>query len=142
VDNLPVMLLHEFLALCERASGEAVQKIALVIDIREGEFLRGAADAVRQLRAAGYPVEVLFLEADDGGLGRRSQGARRRHPAASGDETLRASILREREQLAPLRDLAEGILNTSDLNVHQLRRAIRERYSRGGEGERLGVCFL
>jgi RNase adapter protein RapZ len=139
VDNLPVDLVRSFLDLCERNS--EIEKIALVIDIREGEFLRGAADTVRQLRAQGYSAEVLFLEADEDVLVRRFQETRRRHPAAATNETIRSAIARERELLLPLRDLSDGVLDTSNLNVHQLRRAIRERYG-SREGERLHVALL
>jgi UPF0042 nucleotide-binding protein len=139
VDNLPVGLMRPFLDLCER--GDGIQKIALVIDIREGEFLAGAADMIRELKAHQYPVEVLFLEASEETLVRRYQETRRKHPAAHYADTLRGAIIKERELLAPLRQTAEGVIDTSSLNVHQLRRAIKERYQ-SREGQALSLCLM
>lgn len=139
VDNLPVELLRAFLDLSER--GEGLSKVALVMDIRGGAFLHGAADTLKQLKTQGYQIEILFLEADDNILVRRFQETRRRHPAANAKDTLRGAISRERELLLPLRALADGVIDTSDLNVHQLRRVIKERYG-SREGERLVVCLL
>jgi RNase adapter protein RapZ len=139
VDNLPVGLMRSFLELCER--GQGMQKIALVIDIREGEFLQGAAEAIRDLKTQGLPTEVLFLEASEDTLVRRYQETRRRHPAALYAETLRGAIIKERELLTPLRQAADGVIDTSSLNVHQLRRVIRERY-RSHEGESFNLCLL
>jgi UPF0042 nucleotide-binding protein len=139
VDNLPVGLVLSFLELCER--GDGIQKIALVIDIREGEFLSGAAEMIQDLKAKGYPLEVLFLEAAEDILVRRYQETRRRHPAAAHADTLRGAIIKEREILAPLRQTAEGVIDTSSLNVHQLKRAIRERYQ-SQEGQSLSLCLL
>lgn len=139
VDNLPVGLARAFLDLCER--GEGAKKVALVIDIREGEFLRGAADEVRLLKEQGYPVEVLFLEASDEALVRRYQETRRRHPASERADTLQGAIAWERGLLAPLRELANGVLDTTALNVHQLRRAIRARYA-SQHADETALCLM
>jgi RNase adapter protein RapZ len=139
VDNLPVGLMRSFLELCER--GQGMQKIALVIDIREREFLQGAAEAIKDLKTQGFPTEVLFLEASEDTLLRRYQETRRRHPAAHYAETLRGAIIKERELLTPLRQAADGVIDTSSLNVHQLRRVIQERY-RSRDGESFSLCLL
>lgn len=138
VDNLPAGLVRSFLDLCER--GEGLQKIALVIDIRGGEFLRGSAETIEELRLQGYPIEVLFLEASDETLVRRYQETRRRHPAAAYAETLPGAIAKERLLLAPLRKVSDAVIDTSTLNLHQLRRVIRERY--GAEEARFHFCLL
>jgi UPF0042 nucleotide-binding protein len=139
VDNLPAGLMLSFLELCER--GEGLQKIALVIDIRGGEFLQGAAEAIKDLKIKGYPIEVLFLEASEDTLVRRYQETRRRHPAALYADTLRGAIIKERELVTELRQAADGVIDTSSLNVHQLRRVIRERYI-SREGESFNLCLL
>ncbi len=126
VDNLPLPLVEKFVELLD-LQGE-VQKVALVIDAREGEFLKSYRDAAAALRAKGHPVEVLFLDAADEQLLRRFSETRRRHPLAGDD--LRAGIHKERVLLMPLREDAEAIVDTGNLNVHQLKGIIQERYGR------------
>jgi RNase adapter protein RapZ len=126
VDNLPLPLLEGFVELL--APNPETQKAALVIDAREGEFLRGYREAVRSLRTRGHPVEVLFLDASDDMLLRRFSETRRRHPVAGDD--LRAGIEHERALLQPLREDAEAVVDTGNLNVHQLKGIIQERYGK------------
>ncbi len=126
VDNLPLPLVEKFIELIE-AQNET-EKVALVIDAREGEFLSSYREAFSSLRAKGHPVEVLFLDTPDEQLLRRFSETRRRHPLAGDD--LRAGILRERAMLQPLREDAEAIVDTGNLNVHQLKGIIQERYGR------------
>lgn len=122
VDNLPLPLLDEFVRLGR------FHRVALGVDAREGEFLQGWRDGLNRLRAAGHQVEVLFLDAADDVLLRRFSETRRRHPLAGDD--LRAGIQREREVLVPLREDAEAVVDTGNLNVHQLKGIIQERYGR------------
>src|SRR5262245_16458038 len=126
VDNLPLPLVGKFVELLH-AQGE-VEKTALVVDAREGEFLAGYRQAFSALRAQGHPVEILFLDAPDETLLRRFSETRRRHPLAGDD--LRAGMLAERQMLQPLRDDAQAIVDTGNLNVHQLKGIIQERYGR------------
>ncbi len=126
VDNLPLPLLPKFVELLSQ-TGEADQA-ALVCDAREGDFLTGYHEAFQSLRAQGHDVEVLFLDASDDILVRRFSETRRRHPL-SGDD-LREGIGREREILRGLREEANGIVDTGNLNVHQLKGVIQERYRR------------
>jgi UPF0042 nucleotide-binding protein len=92
----------------------------------------------RTLRATGHPVEVLFLDAADDALLRRFSETRRRHPLAGDD--LRAGMARERRLLQALRDDAEAIVDTGNLNVHQLKGIIQERY--GKSTGQLSVTLL
>ena len=126
VDNLPLPLTEGFVDLLT-AQGE-VENAAIVVDAREGEFLNGYREVFRNLRAKGHPVEVLFLDASDELLLRRFSETRRRHPLAGDD--LRAGMARERKLLQPLRDDAEALVDTGNLNVHQLKGIIQERYGR------------
>jgi UPF0042 nucleotide-binding protein len=126
VDNMPLPLVERFVELLQQ-NGEA-EKVALVVDAREGEFLRGYREVFQALRAKGHPVEVLFLDAPDDTLLRRFSETRRRHPLAGDD--LRSGILRERALLQGLREEAEAIVDTGHLNVHQLKGIIQERYGR------------
>jgi UPF0042 nucleotide-binding protein len=136
VDNLPLPLLSKFVDLLEQQA--AVHKVALVIDAREGEFLPFYRESFQALRSSGHPVEVLFLDAGDDLLLRRFSETRRRHPLAGDD--LRAGILRERQLLQPLREDAEAIVDTGNLNVHQLKGIIQERY--GKTTGKLSVTLL
>jgi UPF0042 nucleotide-binding protein len=130
VDNLPLPLVGPFFDLLEKQDDPELQKtkVALGIDARQGELLGGFQAELARLRARGYSVEVLYLDADDDLLVRRFSETRRRHPLAG--EDLRGGLERERRVLRPLRDSAEAIVDTSALNVHQLKGIIQERYGR------------
>jgi UPF0042 nucleotide-binding protein len=136
VDNLPLPLTERFVDLLS-AQGE-VDKAAIVVDAREGEFLSGYRQVFRSLRDKGHPVEVLFLDAPDELLLRRFSETRRRHPLAGDD--LRAGMAAERKLLQPLRDDAEALVDTGNLNVHQLKGIIQERY--GKSSGALSVTLL
>ena len=138
VDNLPLPLLPKFVELLSH-SGEAAQA-ALVVDAREGDFLNGYHEAFEALRTQGHDVEVLFLDASDDILVRRFSETRRRHPL-SGDD-LREGIGREREILRGLREEAHAVVDTGNLNVHQLKGVIQERYRRRADGDALAVTLI
>ncbi len=128
VDNLPLPLLSQFVQLVG-TTGQ--KKAALVIDAREGEFLAGFRHEMRQLRAQGHALEILFLDASDDVLLRRFSETRRRHPLHGDD--LRAAIAHERRELLPLREEAHTVVDTGALNVHQLKGVIQERYGKSGQ---------
>ncbi len=137
VDNLPSPLIVKF---AELARSSQVNKAALVIDTREGEFLLGAGEALRQVKATGQAdVEVLFLDAPDDVLKRRFSETRRRHPLAEID--LEAGLRRERQLLTGLREEADAVIDTARLSVHQLKDIVMERYAGSGSA-RLGVTFV
>jgi UPF0042 nucleotide-binding protein len=99
-----------------------------VVDSREGDFLTGYKEAFDELHRAGFELDVLFLDASDEVLVRRFSETRRRHPLAGDD--LRRGILHERELLSGLREVATAIVDTGNLNVHQLKGVVQERYCR------------
>jgi UPF0042 nucleotide-binding protein len=129
VDNLPLPLMGRFVELLSE-SGETEQA-AVGVDAREGEFLSTHAEVFKALRSSGHSLEVLFLDANDDVLVRRFSETRRRHPL-SGDD-VREGIAREREILRSLREEANGIVDTGNLNVHQLKGVIQERYRRSAD---------
>ena len=133
VDNLPLPLLPAFIDLLGRRPGspDVLPQAAIVADAREGDFLDGQAAVIKRVRDAGHALEVLFLDATDDVLVRRFSETRRRHPLAGDD--LRDGISREREILRPLREAAEALVDTGNLNVHQLKGVIQERYRRSAE---------
>ena len=136
VDNLPLPLVPQLIDLL--ASRPDVDRAALGIDARSGDFLSGMASIFADLRERGHSVEVLFLEASDDILLRRFSETRRRHPLS--DTDIRAGITAERQTLTDLRQAASAVVDTGTLNVHVLRGLIQERYGRG-EGE-LAVTLL
>ena len=119
IDNLPPTLITRVADLAF-AEGSSVTKLGLVADSRGREFFGELVDTIEQLRRGDADVHVVFLDADEDALVRRFEETRRRHPAAT-DRGVLAGIRGEREQLAELRGLADVIIDTSDLNVHELR---------------------
>ena len=130
VDNMPIELIPKF---AELAKGSAhVRRAALVIDIREGEQLTQFPALLERLRRK-TPATLLYLEADDATLARRFSETRRPHPLGT-DASVTKSVKRERELLAPIRNMADHIIDTSKFNVHELREVIGEKFS-GGRNE-------
>jgi UPF0042 nucleotide-binding protein len=121
VDNLPVGLLSKFYELILK-SGDEESKVAMVIDVREGETLHALPQIYAGLKAQeGIDVSLWFLEASDVVLTRRFSETRRPHPL-NPDRPVVESIAGERQLLAPIRDLADHILDTSAFNIHDLRK--------------------
>lgn len=119
VDNLPVALLPKFLEL-PMESDPDIAGIALVMDLREKDFLAKYTSVFEGLKREGYPFKILFLEADDETLLQRYSATRRQHPL-SPDKGLMAGIQAEKEQLNPLRSVADKIIDTTKFNVHELK---------------------
>ncbi|HYN85939.1 MAG TPA: RNase adapter RapZ [Pyrinomonadaceae bacterium] len=143
VDNLPLTLLPTFARLVRREGDESahIERAALVINIREGQFLSEFSQRLRALRASGLGVFVLFLEASDDALVRRFSETRRPHPFETGDGLLK-SIQSERAAMAEIRSLADHIIDTSEHTVHTLRRLLVERFDPGREGPTMRVQVL
>ena len=128
VDNLPTVLIPPFADLVRGSEGP--QRAALVVDIRERDFLRQFPHVYRQLRGRGVKVSLLFLEAAERALVRRFSETRRPHPLAFNQPAIEG-IREEREVLKPIRKMADHILDTTDYTVHQLRDYIKEHYDLG-----------
>ncbi|HEV8040972.1 MAG TPA: RNase adapter RapZ [Bryobacteraceae bacterium] len=129
VDNLPVGLIQKFAELTQDAP--TVRRAALVIDIREGLGLKQFPAIYKKLRRR-IPATLLYLEADDSTLVRRFSETRRPHPLGI-NTSVSKSIQEEREQLAPIRAVADHIINTSKFNVHELREVIEDKFRGGRE---------
>jgi UPF0042 nucleotide-binding protein len=122
VDNLPVPLVDQFLALCAK-SDPPIQKIALAIDTREQRFLEAVPGVIRQLRERGAEVSVLFLDCSNDALVNRYRETRRVHPL-SPTGTVEEGIAIERRLLVEMAGLADQVIDTSSLNIHQLKAAV------------------
>lgn len=128
IDNLPVTLIPRFLELCAK-SEDPISRVALGIDLRERVSLREYPAVLEELRCQGQRVEILYFEAGDEVLLRRFSETRRPHPAAGGGG-IEQGIRTERERLTGLRELADQIIDTSALTVHELRDQLRQLLSK------------
>jgi len=118
VDNLPTTMLQPFARLVTNEDEEqGIRRAALVIDIREGDFLSHFEKQLAELRATGLKVRVLFFEASDDVLQHRFSETRRPHPTEKGRGLL-SSIAQERKAMAKIRAQADQIIDTSDHTVH------------------------
>ena len=142
VDNLPVTMLPMFGRLVTSDDEEkGIRRAALVIDIREGEFLAGFEKQLAVLRALGLNVTVLFFEASDDVLQYRFSETRRPHPAEKGQGLL-AAIEAERQAMSSIRAHADQIIDTSEHTVHTLRSFLLERFSPDRQGAAMRVQVL
>jgi UPF0042 nucleotide-binding protein len=129
VDNLPPELIATMVELGARSQG-AITRVAVVMDVRSRAFTDDLAAVIKDLDARGYRPKVLYLEATDAVLISRFEQVRRGHPL-QGDSRLADGIAAERVLLAPLRDEADLVLDTTGLSIHQLRAKIEHAF--GGE---------
>jgi UPF0042 nucleotide-binding protein len=139
VDNLPTTLIPTLAKLAVRPGG--IQKVAIVIDVRERAFLSQFPRVFKTLRAMRRLNPVLiFLEASDNALVRRFSETRRPHPLAP-DRSVSEGIREERTRLARIRRMADEIIDTSDMTVHELRQFFMG-LSRGRSRTRLVITLL
>ncbi|MGV1034963.1 MAG: RNase adapter RapZ [Microbacteriaceae bacterium] len=123
VDNLPPQMIHPLIDLAERA-GSTLPNIAAVVDIRGRGFFSELRDTVQQLKT-GLDVRVIFLDSNDAALVRRFESVRRPHPLQAGGSIL-DGIATERARLAEIREASDIVIDTSELNVHQLATRIHD----------------
>ena len=139
VDNLPQALMLDMAELAYRAGG-AARRTAMVLDVRSRAFSTDLTGAVAALRARGFSPRVLFVDADDETLIRRFENVRRSHPM-QGNGRLVDGITAERELVADARDTADVLIDTSHLNVNQLRSRVEELFG-GEDARKLRVTVL
>jgi UPF0042 nucleotide-binding protein len=165
VDNLPILLLPKFLELCEQSGGK-ISKVAVVEDIRgsvshpinpEGsplvasrgreetesgeDFFETSRRIIQDLRKQGFAIEILFLDSSDPILMRRFSETRRQHPLAVGG-SLGDGIRLEKDWLQGIRDMANEVIDTSQLNVHQLKERIQQYAQAGSSSSQMTVTLL
>ena len=137
IDNLPPALIGQLVSLTA-LPGSRVRRIAVVCDVRGGEFFQEIAQALDALEASGHPFRILFLTADDRTLVRRFKETRRRHPLA-GVGAVAEGISAERSLVEPLRARADLIIDTSELRPQELRALIREKFVMEARQDQLTV---
>ncbi len=126
VDNLPVVLLPDFLAI-QADEEKDITQVALVMDLRETGFLERYLEIFDLLREKGYRIEVLFLDAGDEALLHRFSETRRVHPLARKGSVMEG-IQEERRKMASLKAMADTVIDSTFLNVHQLKDAVQRAY--------------
>lgn len=138
VDNLPVVLIDKVVELSGEAGGE-ITKLCLVV----GHARHQAAilDAVGSLRQQGHTVRILFLEASTRELVRRYEATRRKHPMSDGVLGLESVIEHERTAMSPVKAVADLLIDTSGLSVHQLRHQLVQLFGPENPGDALQLSF-
>lgn len=127
VDNLPPEMIRPLMEVAGRAAG-SLPKLTVAVDIRGGKLLETFQDFVNEIRKT-HVVHVLFLDATEEAIVRRYESSRRPHPLQRDGDTVLDAIRLERERLREIRSVADMLIDTSELNVHQLAHRIRERFA-------------
>ncbi|HET9551109.1 MAG TPA: RNase adapter RapZ [Candidatus Binatia bacterium] len=139
VDNLPALLIPKFIDLAQGYQ-EEIRRIALGVDLRGSQFLQALPQVLSDVRAAGHHAQILFFDASDEVLLRRFSETRRPHPLA-GQDSIQDGISRERKALEPIRALADKVIDTSDFNVHQLKREMEQEFCDALQARHMALFF-
>jgi len=139
VDNIPTALIPRFVELLR--TSQELRRAAIVVDMREHDFVKRFPAAFREMKARGVSASLLFLEADEKVLLRRFSETRRPHPLAVNQPAIEG-IREEKESLRPIRKVADLILDTSRYSVHELRDYIREHYDLRSQATPLVVSVV
>ena len=137
IDNLPPQLLLPISDLFSM-SKESLARVAVVTDVRGGEFFSELQQNIQKLRASEISVRVLFLEANDSALVKRFESVRRPHPL-QGEGTVLDGIAAERTQLLNLRETADIVFDTSESNVHELTNRVAEAFAGQSKGFKVNL---
>jgi hypothetical protein len=140
VDNLPPVFIPKFIDLCRETHGQ-INRAAIVVDTRSREFFDAFVQILDELDAGDISYELLFIEASDDVIIRRYKETRRPHPLAP-EARISEGVTRERAQLAPVRERATQIVDTSKLRKTELREIIREHYDTPGSDTEMTVTVL
>jgi UPF0042 nucleotide-binding protein len=140
VDNLPVQLIPRLVELSAYSGGE-LQRFALVVDVREGEFLDDFKNFYRKLKKQHFRTLIIFLEASDEVLVKRFRETRRPHPLAT-DKPILEGLAQERKRLREIRELADIVIDTSTLSVHGLKKYILDQFHEPGRDHSLLISII
>lgn len=140
VDNMPVALIPRFAELCAATKGR-YEKVALVTDVREKNGFSDIFNALSSLEEIDFGYKILFMEADYQAIVKRYKESRRPHPLAAKGESIESAILREIEQLRPIRERANYIINTSHLTLGQLQNELFTLFS-GSKSREINVNVM
>lgn len=141
VDNLPIALLEKFAELFDQQQNTELQKVAVGIDIRNGQALEELRDTLNRMRSTGVHCEILFLDAEDSVLVKRYKETRRNHPLAGG-ERVDKGIEEERKRLAFLKERADYIIDTSRLLTRELKGELDKIFVQNQDYKNLFITVL
>lgn len=141
VDNLPIALLEKFVELSDLQQNTELQKVAVGIDIRNGQALEELRDVLDRIKGTGVGYEILFLDAEDSVLVKRYKETRRNHPL-SGGERVDKGIEEERQRLAFLKERADYIIDTSRLLTRELRAELDKIFVQNQDYKNLFITIL
>ena len=131
VDNMPSALIMQFLNLI-KTSDYRKSFIALGVDVRTSGFMENLFPVLAAAGQQGFESKIIFLEANDKAITRRYSESRRRHPLIGDEDSLKSAIEKERERLAPLREKADIIIDTSNISPHELKNRLKDILFRKG----------
>ena len=137
IDNLPPQLLFPISDLFSEST-ESLSKVAVVMDVRGGQFFQDLDQNIQKLKSHDISVRVLFLEANDAALVKRFESVRRPHPL-QGEGTVLDGIAAERTQLLSLRETADIVFDTSESNVHELTNRVAEAFAGQSKGFKVNL---
>jgi UPF0042 nucleotide-binding protein len=139
VDNLPILLLPMFIELCQSSSFE-ISRVALVMDVRERNFLKDFKHTYEKLLREHHTPVLIFLECEDAILVQRFSETRRQHPLSEGGTVL-DGITRERSILREIKSMSDYIVDTSEWNIHELKKTIED-YFQGISKREMNLTLL
>ncbi len=140
IDNLPPAFIGQMAELCA-LPGSRIKRVALGIDVRGGAFFRDLFEALENLKRRGISYQILFLEASDEALVNRFKETRRRHPLSVAGGVIEG-IEKERKVMEPLREQADMVIDTTDLQVFELRDKVRSMFIGGDRQKGLLVSVV
>jgi UPF0042 nucleotide-binding protein len=141
VDNMPVALMEKFAEFCVAAGGR-YEKVALVTDVRENEDFTALLSTLDSFGRSGYDCRILYMDADVPTIVRRYKESRRPHPLAQDGRSIEDAVLREIQLLAPVRDRADYVVNTSGLTLGMLQNRLFGLFSTEGQKRALNITVL
>ena len=140
VDNLPLDFVSKF-AEFSQGVGTKTRPAAIVIDVREGRELLRFPKVFQKLKKSGLQVTLIYLEASDDALIRRYSETRRPHPLTR-DKPIGLALREERQRLRPIKKLADTVIDTTQFNVHELRRFIADKFQRKTSASPLLISLI
>ncbi|MEI3100575.1 MAG: RNase adapter RapZ [Oscillospiraceae bacterium] len=141
VDNMPIALMPRFAELCIATAGR-YEKVALVTDVREKDGFGQLLETIDQLKERGCNCRILYMDADVRTLIRRYKESRRPHPLASHGSSVEAAVYKEIELLAPIRERADYIVNSSNLTLGMLQSKLFSLFAGEGAKREIDVTVM
>jgi len=141
VDNLPTTLIPKFAEICLQLK-DKIKRVALGIDIREGDFLDDLFSSLEELGKMGFTHQILFLEAGNSVLVRRYSETRRKHPLDSEGRSILEVIIKERKRLMGIKERADKIIDTTALTPQEFKEVIFSSFREVSEGDTMNVSLV